>query len=372
MTTTTPTSVPFNDLARETEELRPRIDEAIRKVLDSGWFVMGPERAALEAELSHYQGGAVDTALVGNGTDALEIALRSLGVSSQSTVLTAANAGGYTSVAARLLGAGLLYADVDRDSHLLSLATVQQAVEQAGAAPDVIVITHLYGAAAAETQQIVDWAHSRGISVLEDCAQALGAMCGPRKVGTLGDIATTSFYPTKNLGAIGDGGAVFSGSTDLMNRVRKLRQYGWQSKYAQVEPGGRNSRMDELQAAIVRVKLPLLDSWNERRREIHAQYENVASERVRFVNSATSAYVGHLAVVEVHDRDAFRTHLADNGVATDVHYPTPDHQQPVSNVAIPSLPTTENLAAAIVSLPLFPTLTSAEVAAVCAAVETFR
>lgn len=364
--------MPFNDLKRETEELRPRIDEAIRRVVDSGWFVMGPEHASLEAELSHYQGGGVDTALVGNGTDALEIALRSLGVGSTSTVLTAANAGGYTSVAARLLGATLLYADVERESHLLSLATVQKAVEQAGSTPDVIVITHLYGAASAETPQIVEWAQSLGISVLEDCAQSLGAMCGSRKVGTLGDIATTSFYPTKNLGAIGDGGAVFSGSTELMDRVRKLRQYGWQSKYAQVEPGGRNSRMDELQAAILRVKLPLLDLWNSRRREIHGQYENVASERVKFVNRATPAYVGHLAVVEVQDRDAFRTHLAENGVATDVHYPTPDHQQPVSNARIPSLPTTENLAATIVSLPLFPTLTSAEIATVCASVETFR
>lgn len=372
MTTDTRTPVPFNDLARETRELRSRIDEVVRRVLDSGWFVMGPEHAAFEADLSHYQGGGVDTALVGNGTDALEIALRSLGVGFGSTVLTAANAGGYTSVAARLLGASLLYADVEPDSHLLSLATVQAAVEQAGSAPDVIVITHLYGAAAAETPQIVEWAHSMGISVLEDCAQALGAMCGPSKVGTLGDIATTSFYPTKNLGAIGDGGAVFTGSAELMDRVRKLRQYGWQSKYAQVEPGGRNSRMDELQAAVLRVKLPLLDSWNSRRRKIHAQYENLTSERIRFVNEASPSYVGHLAVAEVHDRDAFRKHLADNGVATDIHYPTPDHQQLVASAPTPSLPTTQKLAATIVSLPLFPTLTSAEVATVCAAVESYR
>lgn len=372
MTTTEQISVPFNDLARETNELRPHIDEAIRRVVDSGWFIMGPEHAALEAELSEYQGGDVRTALVGNGTDALEIALRALGVGPESTVLTAANAGGYTSVAARLLGAQLLYADVEHDSHLLSLETVQQAVERAGAAPDVIVITHLYGAAARETQQIVDWAHSLGVSVVEDCAQALGALCGPMKAGTLGDIATTSFYPTKNLGAIGDGGAVFSRSTDLMATVRKLRQYGWESKYAQVEPGGRNSRMDELQAAIVRVKLPLLDTWNSRRRDIHAQYESAASGSVNFVNASAPSFVGHLAVAEVQDREAFRAHLRDHGVASDIHYPTPDHLQPVSGVAGPSLPTTELLATTIVSVPLFPTLTSAEVSTVCAAVGSFR
>lgn len=369
MTTPPATAVPFNDLARETIQLRPQIEAAIHRVLDSGWFVMGPEHDALEHELSEYLQG-VTTALVGNGTDALEIALRALGVGAHSTVLTAANAGAYTTVAAALMGARLLYADVNRDSHLLTLTNVQEAVDKAKTAPDVIVVTHLYGAAA-ETQQIVEWAHANGMRVLEDCAQALGAVVGETKVGTIGDIATTSFYPTKNLGAIGDGGAVFSSSKDLMSKVKMLRQYGWKTKYSLHEPSGRNSRMDELQAAILRVKLPLLDGWNARRREIHAEYESSVPRAVRLVNRAQPSYVGHLAVAEVADRRAFIKHLGDYGVSTDIHYPIPDHRQAIAAKGIASLPNTEAIVGRIVSIPLFPTMTSHEVSQVSDALRAF-
>lgn len=363
-------SVPLNDLVRETEQLRASIESAIRRVLDSGWFILGPENDALERELSEYL-GPVTCALVGNGTDALEIGLRALGVNQKSTVMTAANAGGYATIAARLLGARLLFADVDRESHLLTLSTVQEAIEQAGRKPDVIVVTHLYGAAA-KTQEIVDWAHSAGIKVLEDCAQSLGAVTDGGMVGTTGDIATTSFYPTKNLGAAGDGGAVFSSSRELMSKVRMLRQYGWERKYSQVEPGGRNSRMDEMQAAILRVKLPLLNAWNENRREIHSQYESAASDAIKLVNRAQPSYVGHLAVAEVEDRERFVAHLTAHGISSDIHYPIPDHRQPLADPNLPSLPNTESLATKIVSIPLFPTMTAEEISTVSRALRAFK
>lgn len=358
--------VPFNDLGRGTAVIRDELDEAIARVVSSGWYVLGPEHDALEAELGSYLG--VRHAIgVGNGTDALQLALCALGVAQGDGVLTAANAGGYTSTAARALGADLIFADVDAKSLLLTPSTIDAAIALAGRSPKVIVVTHLFGAVA-DIHAIMDWAKPRGIAVIEDCAQSLGGIIAGVRAGAVADVSTTSFYPTKNLGALGDGGAVFTSDDQLAATVRQLRQYGWSSKYRTTLEGGRNSRLDEMQAAILRLKLPLLDSWNERRRAIHSEYEAAVGAGARMVNVSSPSFVGHLAVVDVEDRERAKAVMNEHGIRTDVHYPIADHQQPIAGgTSHWRLPVTEKAAERILSVPLFPELGGYEVDRVAAA-----
>lgn len=360
-------SIPFNDLSRTPPDVMGQIEAAIARVLASGWFVMGPEHNALEQELSAYFG--VDhTVLLGNGTDALELALAAVGVAGGDKVLTVANAGAYTSIAARLLGAMPMYCDVAPDGLLMTADAVRRALEGSEVKPRAIVVTHLYGAMA-PVQEIVTVAREYGIRVVEDCAQSIGATSGGRQSGTFGDIATTSFYPTKNLGALGDGGAVFTDNTELADSVRRMRQYGWDSKYHIAYDRGRNSRMDEMQAAILRVKLPYLDAWNDRRRQIHSRYEEAVSGSTRLVNSSSESFTAHLAVLTSADRISDRESFKRAGIGTDVHYPIPDSMQefPTNRPPSVSLPVTESAAQSVFSVPMFPELTDEEVDRICAA-----
>ncbi len=361
--------IPFNDLSRTAPEVMSQIETAVAAVLASGWYVMGPQHSALETELSEYLGVA-HTVLLGNGTDALELALAAVGVGPGHTVLGIANAGAYTTVAVRLLGATPIYCDVSPDTLLATGPLVREALDRAEIKPTAIVVTHLFGAMA-PIEEIVAVAREYGIAVVEDCAQSIGARSGGRQSGSFADIATTSFYPTKNLGALGDGGAVFTDDADLAQSVRRMRQYGWDSKYHIGYDHGRNSRMDELQAAIVRVKLPYLDGWNERRREIHSRYETaiVDGSGARLLNSSSPSFTAHLAVLVADDRARVKEHFTAAGIGTDVHYPVPDHQQgfPTNPPAPVSLPATERAAGSVLSLPMFPELTESEIDRVCAA-----
>jgi dTDP-3-amino-2,3,6-trideoxy-4-keto-D-glucose/dTDP-3-amino-3,4,6-trideoxy-alpha-D-glucose/dTDP-2,6-dideoxy-D-kanosamine transaminase len=369
---TSPSNViPFNDLSRIPDAVASEVNAAISRVVSSGWFVMGPEHNALEQELASYL-GVNDVVLLGNGTDALELALAAIGVGRGDLVLTVANAGAYSSIAARLLGAIPVYCDVEPDTLLMSAELVRAAIESASKKPTAIVVTHLFGAMA-PIEQIVAVAHSYGIPVVEDCAQSIGARSDGRQSGTFGDIATTSFYPTKNLGALGDGGAVFTDNAELANAVRRMRQYGWDSKYHIAYDHGRNSRMDEMQAAIVRAKLPYLDRWNARRRAIHSRYEEASSPAARMLNSSAESFTAHLAVLVVGDREAFREELKRAGIGTDVHYPIPDHRQDFpTNPPLPvSLPITEHAAQTIVSIPMFPELADDEVERITVALSSY-
>ncbi|MEO5921639.1 MAG: DegT/DnrJ/EryC1/StrS family aminotransferase [Pseudolysinimonas sp.] len=362
-----PDPIPFNDLSRFAPDVRARIDAAVDRVVSSGWFVMGPEHDAFEAELAAYLGVA-HAVLVANGTDALELAFAALGVQPGDSIVTVANAGGYSSVAARLLGAEPVYVDIDAGTHQATALGVREAIEGAPTPPRAVVVTHLYGGMA-PVAEIVAVAREHGIPVIEDTAQALGATFEGRRAGSFGDIATTSFYPTKNLGALGDGGAVVTSDPVLAATVRRMRQYGWEGKYNIAHARGRNSRLDELQAAILRERLPELDAWNERRREIHRRYEAAVSSGARLVNTAGESFIGHLAVLETDDRDAVRDRLLALGIRTDIHYPTPDHLQPLiaREHAQPGLPVTERAAGRILSLPLFPELRDDEIDRICAA-----
>jgi dTDP-3-amino-2,3,6-trideoxy-4-keto-D-glucose/dTDP-3-amino-3,4,6-trideoxy-alpha-D-glucose/dTDP-2,6-dideoxy-D-kanosamine transaminase len=352
--------VPFNDLARGTSAERSEIDAAIGRVLDRGWYALGPENTALEAELAA-EVGTTHAVLVASGSDALQLAMQALGAEAGSLILTAANAGGYSSVAAKQLHAIPVYADVDPISLLLTPDTLASACVRMDTMPRIAVITHLYGAAA-DMSGIMDWAEHAGVHIIEDCAQALGAWHAGARVGSFGDAATVSFYPTKNLGALGDGGAVLSNDDDVARTVRSLRQYGWSPKYRVVVDGGRNSRMDEVQAAVVRARLPHLDAVNERRRAIHRRYETaLEGHGTRMLNTAGPGFIAHLAVLQTADRDRAIGHLSAAGIATDVHYPVPDHRQPVAPPDAAPLPITERASEQVLSIPLFPELTDAEI-----------
>jgi len=361
-------SIPLNDLGRCVEQLRSEIDERVAEVLDSAWFVLGPQGRAFEAELTAYLG--VPVLGVGNGTDALELAMRSTVTGRRRQVLCAANAGGYAATAARVAGLHPVYADVDPDTHVLTPETIEpRLTDEVGA----VVVTHLYGRAAG-VPEIVQLCRPRGIAVIEDCAQALGARTAGGAVGALGDVATFSFYPTKNLGALGDGGAVASGNAELLEQVRALRQYGWSQKYHVVTGPARNSRLDELQAGLLRVGLGHLDAWNEQRRAILSRYAAAAGEAVTVLPAVGESHVAHLGVIVCRDRDAARAALTQAGVGTDIHYPVPDHHQPAWAGDYPglTLPVTERLAEQVLSVPLFPQLTEDEIQQVCAALGALR
>ena len=357
--------VPLNDLQRGFGTLAEELQAAAARVLASGWYVQGPEHQAFEREFADYVGVAHCIG-VANGTNALEIALKALAPEPGSVVVTAANAGMYSATALRRAGLQPRYADVDPDTLLLTPESVAAVLDDD---VSIVIVTHLYGRVA-DVAGIREVLRARGIALLEDCAQAAGAGPAGHRAGSLGDVAAFSFYPTKNLGACGDGGAVTSGREDVADRARRLRQYGWAAKYEVGEDGGRNSRLDELQAALLRVRLPHLDGWNEARRQIIARYVAAsAGTGVRVLPAVGADHVSHLAVAVTEDRDAARAALADAGIQTDVHYPIPDTQQKpfVTDFASVSLPITEKRAGQIFSLPCFPELTDAEIERVCTA-----
>jgi len=362
------TWVPLNDLSRGLSAARAELSSLIEQVADSGWLVQGPQHSAFESELAAYLD--VDHAMgVASGTDALELALRAVVSADRPVVVTAANCGGYTTTAARRAGLDVRYADVDEVTHLLTAETLAPVLDPSVGA---VVVTHLYGRAA-DVASVRALCAPLGIKVVEDCAQALGARTPEGRVGSLADIAAFSFYPTKNLGAIGDGGAIATSSPEAADAVRELRQYGWRGKYTIARDGGRNSRLDELQAAVLRTRLPRLDSWNERRRAVIAAYAARASGRLTVLPTVGEGHVAHLAVVVSDDRRSLQAHLAGHLIRTDIHYPIPDHRQPAfaAKYADLTLPVTERLADTILSVPVFPELRDDEVERVCQALETF-
>jgi aminotransferase EvaB len=360
-------TVAMNDLLRGFNSRREELEAVLLRVAQSGWYIHGPEHEAFQKEFADFidVGHCVGVA---SGTDALELAIRAVGQGRDGTVLTAANAGGYTTTAARRVGRQVTYADVDPTHLCLTVKSVEPLLD--GVA--IAVVTHLYGRMA-PIEEIVALCHERGVAVIEDCAQSVGAERGGRKAGSFGDAATFSFYPTKNLGALGDGGAIVTSDAELAASLLRLRQYGWTSKYSIGVDGGRNSRLDEMQAAVLRSRLPHLASWSERRREIITQYAVAAAGTSLTVLPVAGAdHVGHLAVGLTPRRDDVVAALAAAGVRTDVHYPIPDHLQPAfaPEFADVSLPVTEEAARQVISLPCFPELTDAEVGQVCDALRS--
>lgn len=377
MTSTKTTQIPFNDLKRIVHEGGTRLIEAASVAITSGWWLNGLETRAFCEEFASYV-GVSDCLGVANGSDALEIAMRAIIDVRQPKgreVVTVANAGGYSTIACRLTGLIPVYADIDQASQLMSAESALAAI---GDDTALVVATHLYGGVidVLALRSKMDAAGYGHVPILEDCAQAHGVRLNGRMTGSLGDIATFSFYPTKNLGALGDGGAIASSDKDLFERCRALHQYGWSSKYTISHAGGRNSRLDEVQAAVLRVMLPELDRNNARRVAILDAYQRAAGPGIQLVRSLDGT-VGHLAVVLCKDRDGLKAHLAEQGISSEVHYPILDCDQPgwkdLPQRTVPGgLPVSRESVACLLTLPCFPLLRDEEVARVCDAVSGWR
>lgn len=353
--------IPLLDLKRQLPPAQEAVErEAVGRVLSSGRYIHGPELAAFEKAFSEYL-GVPHCIGAGNGTDALELALRAAAIQPGQEVATVANAGMYATTAIRAAGAIPLYVDIDPVNLLMSAASLEAAL---GPLTRAVVLTHLYGRMA-PIEAVLEIAGRRGLTVIEDCAQAHGAALNGRKAGAWAPLGCFSFYPTKNLGAAGDAGAVVTPDPQLAARLRALREYGWTERFHSTVPGGRNSRMDEMQAAILAARLPRLDERNRLRRAIAARLSEALREVCDAVPCpAGDEHVFHLFVVRSRRRDALRQWLDGRGIDTAVHYPVPDHLQP-SQRGLPfragPLEATETAAAQILTLPCFPDLRSEEV-----------
>jgi dTDP-4-amino-4,6-dideoxygalactose transaminase len=337
------------------------LDAAIHRVVSSGWFVLGPEVERFEQSFASYL-GANHCVGVANGTDAIELALKAVGVGPGQRVATVSNAGMYTSCALLSIGAEPYFMDVRLDSRCTTLPEVVRAIDLG---VSTVVVTHLYGLACPEIHQISEICRQSNVPLLEDCAQAHGATVYGKRVGTFGDAACFSFYPTKNLGALGDGGAIVTNRRALAESLRMLRQYGWESKYRVSLAGGRNSRLDEMQAAILSALLPLLDDENGHRRVIAARYATEISNPYVFLpGHSGQEYVAHLYVIRTQKRDSLQKHLKKSGIVSDIHYPIPDHHQTVFQdiYAGSTLKNTEKLSREILTLPLYPEMTERQAA----------
>ena len=353
------------------EAHRQEIDAAIRRVLESGWYILGGEVAAFEREFAAYCG--VEHAVgVGSGTEALHLALKALSIGPGDEVITVSHTAVATVSAIEWTGARPVFVDICAESYTMDPSAVEQAITKRTRA---ILVVHLYGQSA-DLQPILEIGDRYHVPVIEDCAQAHGATYHGRRVGGWGIIGCFSFYPTKNLGAIGDGGMVVTRDAALAERVRLLREYGWRERYIS-SISGWNSRLDELQAAILRVKLAYLDKENARRRHLAGLYHTLLAETPLTLprEMPYGQPVYHLYVVRSPQRDALRAYLAARGVQTGIHYPVPVHLQPAYatlGYTAGSLPVTEQIAREILSLPLFPELEESALRNVAGAIKAFH
>jgi hypothetical protein len=346
---------------------RAEIDTALARVLQGGRYILGDEVAGFERAFAGYIG--VRHALgVANGTDALVLALRALGVGAADYVVTVSHTAVATAAAIELAGAKPLLIDIDPATYTMDTAELARVLASPPGRIAAVIPVHLYGQPA-DLDGIMPLARRHGAAVIEDCAQCHGAELGGRRLGSLGDIAAFSFYPTKNLGALGDGGAVVTGDDALAERVRALREYGWRERYVS-DITGMNSRLDELQAAILGVKLAALDADNVRRAAIADAYDAGLADLPlgRPSRRASASHVFHQYVVRSPVRDRLREALAQRGVGSNVHYPVPVHLQPAyrGRVAVgPSgLRESERAAREVLSLPIYPQLGAAPMARV--------
>jgi dTDP-3-amino-3,4,6-trideoxy-alpha-D-glucose transaminase len=361
-------TIPFLDLGQLHAGLRDELDAAIGRVVASGRYVLGPEVEAFEGEFAHFC-GARHCVGVGNGMEAIELVLRALGVGAGDEVVTVAHTAFPTVAAVSATGATPVFADVDPQTHCMDPGALADAITPRTRA---VLPVHLYGRCA-NMRAIAALAADAGVPVVEDAAQAHGAEHGDRRAGTLGAAAAFSFYPTKNLGALGDGGAVVTDDDELAHNVRRLRNYGEESKNVNVV-AGHNSRLDELQAAVLRAKLRHLERWNAERRRVAARYDELLRGAGVETPAPDLGHVYHLYVIRSRARDALQKHLRAAGIGSQVHYPTPVHRQPAYRAGARiagSLATTERLAAEVLSLPAHPSLTDDAVATVADAVRAF-
>jgi dTDP-3-amino-3,4,6-trideoxy-alpha-D-glucose transaminase len=357
--------IPCADPRSQYDARKLEIDAAMRRVLESGRYILGPEVEAFEREFSEWLGGGGCVG-VGSGTDAVRLALSACGIGPGDEVVTVSHTAVATVAAVELAGATPVLVDIEPGYYTLDPKKVEAALTPKTRA---VIAVHLYGQSA-DMDALTQLCRRMGLKLIEDCAQAHGARWNGRRVGTIGDAAAFSFYPTKNLGAIGDGGAVFTRDARVLERARLLREYGWSERYVS-SVAGLNSRLDELQAAVLRVKLAGLDEDNARRRRLADIYRQSLNDWPGLPRERTGAeHVYHLFVVSHPDRDALKKALHERGVGTMIHYPMPIHLQPAykGRVAVRgSMTITETAAREVLSLPMFPELSHADARATSAA-----
>lgn len=358
------------------------IDQAIHRVLASGRYILGPEVTSFEQAFSRFL-GTTNAVGVANGTDALMLALRAVGVGPGDAVITVGNTAVATAAAIRATGAEPAFIDVRETDGLMDIAQTIEYItsisEQRNSCPvgrvRAVIPVHLYGNAL-NIAPLMDIAKQADITVIEDCAQAHGARVGERRVGSTGHLAAFSFYPTKNLGAIGDGGAVVSNDPELIDRVRLLREYGWSQRYISAIDGT-NSRLDEIQAAILNTKLRRLDVDNARRVELAKRYDRgITHPSIRKPGICESGErVFHQYAIRSSQRDALQTWLSSFGIGSLIHYPVPIHRQPAYRNAYcigGNLPHTDRWCGEVLSLPMFPQLDDIRCDRVIAAVNAWH
>lgn len=362
--------IPVTNLKLQYERHALEISRAIEEVLQSGWYILGSQVMAFEDEFAAWLGAEYCLG-VASGTDAVSLALASCGIGCGDEVVTVSHSAVATVAAIERIGAVPVFVDIVPGTRCLDPALIEKAISPATKA---VVPVHIYGQPA-PMQQISAIAAKYDLKIVEDCAQAHGAEIDGQRVGTFGDAAAFSFYPTKNLGAMGDGGAVVTNNADIAAQCRYLREYGWKERYISYMPGF-NSRLDEMQATILRVKLKYLDEDNRHRRQIASLYDQALEgsgmrmpQRIKGTQHAM-----HLYVIESGERDRLRTYLSANNIQTALHYPVPIHLQPAYSGRIrgcDQLPVTEKLYEKILTLPLFPGLTDSQVDRVCKALICF-
>lgn len=348
-------TIPPLDLSAQIEALWDELNDAIARVLRSGQFILGPEVAAFEAEAASYLG--VKHAIgVNSGTDALVIGLRALGIGPGDEVITTPFSFFATAESISNVGAKPVFVDIEEASFNLDPTLIEAAITPNTKA---IMPVHLYGRPCA-MDAILDVAKRHRLKVIEDCAQAFGASYRGRRAGSLGDLGAFSFYPTKNLGAFGDGGLIVTDDDVLAERCRMLRCHGERRRYLS-EAFGYNSRLDALQAAILRVKLPHIDAWNAQRREVAARYNDLLSHMPGVITpEITDGHIFHQYTIRLleADRNSVQQALAEQGIGTMVYYPVPQDRLPVYAGQYPVNPVSERLAAQVLSLPIWPSLTA--------------
>ena len=360
-------SVPMFNLAQVTDV--DKLTKISTDVFNSPQHILGPKVHNFEIKFADYIG--VNHCLgVANGSDALVIALRAIGIKKDDEVATVANAGFYTCAALNLIGAIPVFIDIDPDSLLIDPIDLEKKLITSNI--KAVVVTHLYGQAA-PIKDVIKLCSKSGIKVIEDCAQANGAQLDEKKVGSFGDISTFSFYPTKNLGAVGDGGAVLTNDGQIAKIVKQIRQYGWGEKYSIEIENGTNSRLDELQAAFLLAKLEDLDNWNQQRITIAQQYVNAFEKSKVKALKNTLKGVAHLFVVLTDDRDELVEHLTKNSIQSGIHYPISDHKQAIYKEKFKdtNLPVTDRSVDKILSLPIYPGMKQEEIDHVINVVSNF-
>jgi len=354
--------VNFSGIERQIEFEKPDLEKIFEGVLNSGQFINGDNVKLFEIDFAKFL-GVEEVISTGSGTSSLEIVIRFLASLGHRKIATAANTGGYASLAAFAANMDVVLIDCDRESGLVNQEKLEAVFSHCPF--DVLVYTHLYGNCEGMSQ-IFEFCKKNRVILVEDCAQSIGLKSDLGITGSIGDFSCFSFYPTKNLGALGDGGAIVAKNLENSAKLRKLKQYGWNQKYSIEESNGTNSRLDEIQAAILRYRLPHLNDWNVKRLSILNSYRSSMHESWgRFLNFQTS--VAHLAVFSSRNLGAATTTLKSSGVGIGRHYPVSDNMQKAWSAYFHTqkVPNSEILCASAISLPCHPFLTESEIKYVC-------